>query len=176
MLRPRFTLAAAIIALSLLVLALLDRQPDEMVVGAAHALDGDSLVVNGREMRLKGLDAPEARQMCTVGSKEVACGRQATVALRRWLTRGPVTCIGNEIDRYQRLLVTCRINGQDIGADLVRNGFALSYGAYAEEERFAAADNRGLWAGTFERPEAYRRRMRDNGQSAARPSQGEPRP
>lgn len=171
MLRPHFTLAAAIIALSLLVLAMIGQEPDELVTGAAHAIDGDSLVVNGREMRLKGLDAPEARQMCGIDGKEVACGRQATVALRRWLARGPVTCTGNEQDRYRRLLVTCRVNGQDIGADLVRNGFAIAYGSYAEEEKFAANDNRGIWAGTFERPEAYRRRLREAGQGNHPPQQ-----
>lgn len=170
MLRPRFTIAAAIIALSLLVLAIIGREPDEMLIGAAHALDGDSLVVNGREMRLKGLDAPESRQTCEVAGKETPCGRQATAALKRWLSRGPVTCIGNEIDRYRRLLVVCRVNGQDIGADLVRNGFAVDYGGYAEEEKFASADSRGLWAGKFERPEDYRRRLRDSGQAQHRPS------
>lgn len=169
MLRPRFTLAASIIALSVLVLAIIGREPDEMVVGAAHAIDGDSLVVGRREMRLKGLDAPESRQTCEISGKEVACGRQATVALRRWLARGPVACTGNEIDRYNRLLVVCRVNGQDIGADLVRNGLAVSYGSYHEEEKFASDDNRGIWAGKFERPDAYRRRLRESGQNNARP-------
>ena len=168
MLRPRFTLAASIIALSLLILAIIGREPDEMVVGPARALDGDSLVVGGREMRLKGLDAPESRQTCEVGGKEVFCGRLATAALRRWLTRGPVTCTGNEIDRYKRLLVVCRVNGQDIGAELVKNGLAISYGGYSEEEKFASDDTRGVWAGKFERPEAYRRRMRENGQTQSR--------
>ncbi len=165
MLVSRITLAAALLALGLLILGILGRVPDELVTGAARVIDGDSLVVGGREMRLKGLDAPESRQSCQIDGKEVACGRQAAAALRRWLTRGATTCVGNEVDRYGRLLVVCRINGQDIGADLVRNGHAVGYGAYAEEEKFASRDNRGIWAGQFERPEAYRRRMRENGQS-----------
>lgn len=176
MLRPRFTLAAAIIAFSLVVLGLMTRQPEEMLTGAAHALDGDSLVVNGREMRLKGLDAPELRQMCEIGGKETPCGRQAAAALRRWLQRGPATCIGSETDRYGRLLVTCRVNGQDIGADLVKNGLAVDYGGYPAEEKFASGDNRGIWAGHFERPEAYRRRMRETGAGGRAPRQDASRP
>jgi len=169
MLKPRVTFAAAFLVMCLILLALFGREPDEMIAGAAQAIDGDSLIVNGREMRLRGLDAPEARQTCELAGKEVACGRQATFALQRWLARGPVTCIGNEVDRYRRLLVTCRVNGQDIGADLVKNGFAVDYGSYPEEERAAMADNRGVWAGKFERPSEYRRRMRESGQAAHRP-------
>ena len=156
---PRFTLAAAIIAFAVLLLALFGRAPDELVAGAARAIDGDSLVVAGREMRLKGIDAPEYRQSCEIDGKSVACGRQAAVALRRWLARGPVTCVGGEMDRYGRLLVVCRINGQDIGADMVRRGFAVDFGGYPAEEAAARKDGAGIWAGTFEQPQLYRRRM-----------------
>lgn len=168
MLRSRFTLAAAIIALCVLIFGVFDRVPEEAVTGAARAIDGDSLVINGREMRLKGLDAPESRQTCEIDGRETPCGRQATLALRRWLQRAPPTCTGSEIDRYGRLLVTCRVSGQDIGADLVRNGLAVDYGGYGTEEAFARNDNRGIWAGKFERPEAYRRRLRENGSGHSR--------
>jgi endonuclease YncB( thermonuclease family) len=164
MFRPRFLSAAAFIALCVLLAAALQKRNEEMIVGGARALDGDSLVVQGREMRLKGLDAPEARQLCTLAGQSVPCGRQAMQGLQRWLARGPVSCIGHETDRYGRLLVLCRVNGADIGADLVRNGLAVDYGAYASEEREARAAYRGIWAGEFERPEAYRRRLREEGQ------------
>jgi endonuclease YncB( thermonuclease family) len=72
-------------------------------------------------------------------------------------------CVGRETDRYGRLLVICRVNGTDIGADLVRNGHAVDYGLYPAEEKAASEDRRGLWSGTFERPEAYRRRLREGG-------------
>lgn len=156
---PRFTLAAAIIAFAVLLLALFGRVPDEMIAGAARAIDGDSLVVSGREMRLKGLDAPELRQSCEIDGQSVACGRRAAAALRRWLARGPVTCTGNETDRYARLLVVCRVYGQDIGADLVRQGLAVDFGRYPAEEAEARKAGIGIWAGTFEQPQLYRRRM-----------------
>jgi len=157
--RPRFLLAASFLAIAVLVLSIFGRAPEEIVAGEARALDGDSLVIGGRAMRLKGLDAPEARQTCTIAGREVPCGREATLALRRWLARGTVVCTGGERDRYERLLVTCRVNGQDIGADLVRNGHALDYGGYAADEREAALHFRGVWAGAFEGPDVYRRRM-----------------
>lgn len=160
MVRSRLVPALAFLALALVVLALVGRVREESLTGTAYVRDGDSLVINGREMRLKGLDAPEARQTCRLRDKDVPCGREATFALRRWLQRGPVTCIGHETDRYGRLLVSCRIAGQDVGADLVRNGHAVDRGLYPREEAFARGDNRGIWAGEFEMPEEWRRRHR----------------
>lgn len=165
MFRPRFVSAALFITLCVLIAAALNKRNEEMIVGGARAMDGDSLVVQGREMRIKGIDAPEARQLCSLAGQSVPCGKQAMQALQRWLARGPVTCIGHETDRYGRLLVTCRVNGADIGADLVRSGVALDYGGYAAEEREARAAYRGLWGGEFERPEEYRRRQRDESQA-----------
>jgi endonuclease YncB( thermonuclease family) len=175
MFRPRFLSAAAIIALAVMVAALFNRQSDELVTGKARAIDGDSLVVEGREMRLKGIDAPEAQQTCHLAGQTMPCGRQASAALQRWLNRGVVLCTGNETDRYGRLLVVCRVNGTDINADLVRNGFAVDYGLYPAEEREARAQYRGLWAGEFERPETYRRRQREErGTSANGPEKRTP--
>ncbi|MCU0817857.1 MAG: thermonuclease family protein [Beijerinckiaceae bacterium] len=160
MFRPRFLSAAVFIAACVLLAAALNRKAEEMVVGAARAIDGDSLVVNGREMRLEGIDAPEARQLCNLAGQSIPCGRQATQALQRWLARGPAACTGHENDRYGRLLVICRVNGTDINADLVRNGFAVDFGRYPAEEKEARAAYRGLWGGTFEVPAEYRRRIR----------------
>lgn len=160
--RPfRSLFAMAIIALGVLIAAMLNRQPEEMITGAARVIDGDSLMINGRAMRIRGIDAPEARQTCTVSGKTVNCGRESAAALRRWIARGPAACSGNQTDRYGRLLVVCRINGTDIGADLVRNGHAVNFGEYPAEENEARAGYRGLWAGEFERPDEYRRRQRE---------------
>lgn len=124
--------------------------------GTAVAIDGDSLRVNGQEMRLQGMDAPEFSQTCQRSGKEVACGREAAAALRKILARAPVTCLGTEHDRYGRLLVTCRVMGADVAAMQVRNGMAVSYGDYLVEEAEARNDNRGLWAGTFDMPRDWR--------------------
>ena len=34
----------------------------ERIIGSAEVIDGDSLRVGGRELRLEGIDAPEYRQ------------------------------------------------------------------------------------------------------------------
>lgn len=169
MARRGFVSSAAFLAFSVLLLAFLSRAPEEAITGAAHAIDGDSIVVNGEEMRIKGMDAPEYRQTCQEAGQEVPCGKRATAAMKRWLERGPVLCYGAERDRYNRRLVLCRVKGTDIGRDMVLQGLAVDYGLYPEEEKEAARAYRGMWAGTFERPEDYRRRLRESGETRNRP-------
>jgi endonuclease YncB( thermonuclease family) len=124
--------------------------------GTGVPVDGDSIRVNGKEIRLRGIDAPEYAQTCERSGRDVACGRESAAALRRQLARGPVTCVGGERDRYGRLLAQCRIMGADIAAWLVREGHAISFGDYLAEEAEARNDNRGLWSGKFETPREWR--------------------
>jgi len=132
--------------------------PARILVGPAQAIDGDSLRLLGEELRLEGIDAPEARQVCADrGGRQVACGRDARRALQAMLAGGLVSCEIGKVDRYGRGLARCRQGEADINARLVRDGYAVSYGAYRAEEDDARAAGRGLWALEFERPEAWRR-------------------
>ena len=136
-----------------------NRSPDTRSapsVGRARAVDGDSLVLNGREMRLQGIDAPEFAQTCRRAGAEYACGREAHQALRALIRQAEVTCSGFERDRFGRLLVTCQAGGVDIAARLVSDGHAVAYGDYMIEEARARNARRGLWAGEFQMPRDWR--------------------
>jgi endonuclease YncB( thermonuclease family) len=165
----RVSIGALVIVLALGAWQIFEQPQDSMLIGLGQAKDGDSLMVSGQELRLKGMDAPEFRQTCKISGASTPCGREAFLALRRWLARGPVHCVGHERDRYGRLLAICRVNGTDIGADLVRNGLAIAYGRYEAEEGEAKKAYRGIWSGTFERPQEYRARMRDVPREGAAP-------
>lgn len=129
-----------------------------MLTGAAQAIDGDSLRLNGEELRLEGIDAPEYRQSCTDRARrEVDCGRVARRALTDLLSRGIVTCEIGKVDRYGRGLARCKQGESDVNAAMVRQGQAVAYGGYRSEEDEAKAAGRGLWALSFERPETWRR-------------------
>jgi len=125
--------------------------------GPARVVDGDSLVVNGREIRLQGIDAPEFGQSCQRAGDEVACGRQALQHLRRLIGGANITCTGWQEDQYERLLATCFTRGIELNRKMVGDGWAVSYGAYEVEERDARQNRRGLWAGEFEQPVDWRR-------------------
>ncbi len=132
--------------------------PQKELTGVAEVIDGDSLRISSVEMRLRGIDAPEFTQTCSVSGRETACGREARDALRKLVQRGLVTCVGDESDRYGRLLVVCRVRGAEINAVMVREGHAVAFENYESEEAQAKAAFAGLWAGQFERPRAWRAR------------------
>lgn len=126
--------------------------------GSAQVIDGDSLRVAGRELRLKGLDAPEGRQTCQRDGRDWPCGEAAADRLRALTFRRTTTCEVVETDRYNRGLAFCKAEGEDINARMVADGMAVSFGSYSREEADARAAKRGLWSGTFEKPQDWRRR------------------
>ena len=44
------------------------------VAGIPTVIDGDTLEVHGRRIRLHGIDAPESRQLCRLDGKPWQCG------------------------------------------------------------------------------------------------------
>ena len=130
----------------------------ETLGGQAIAIDGDSLRLNGRELRLEGIDAPEYRQTCRRGDREEACGKQARDRLAALLAGGHVSCRIAETDRYGRGLAVCEAGGRDINALLVTEGWAVSFGRYESQEDEARRAGRGVWGSRFDMPADWRAR------------------
>jgi endonuclease YncB( thermonuclease family) len=132
--------------------------------GAIHVIDGDSLRMGETEIRLQGIDAPEYRQTCRdKHGVEFPCGKHAPNVLRGLIGSGKIACRSHEIDRYGRSVATCANGGLELNAEMLRMGWAVAYGdspAYLRLQAEAKRAKRGLWAGPFEMPEAYRARMR----------------
>lgn len=128
------------------------------VAGRARAIDGDSLRLGGTDIRLRGIDAPELGQRCQRPGGDYGCGQAARAWLAGRLTAGETICEPSGLDRYGRTLALCRIGGEDLAAALAREGLAISYGGYEQEEAQARGARRGLWGGTFELPADWRRR------------------
>lgn len=133
------------------------RAEEVVLAGAARIVDGDTLVVAGRRIRLAGLDAPEMDQACLREGRDYPCGIVARDALRALLTGREPSCTIRGRDRYGRDLGRCTVAGADVGANLVRRGLAVAYGGYALEEAAARVSGAGLWAGPFTRPDEWRR-------------------
>ena len=130
------------------------------VSGRARVIDGDSIVVDGTEVRLHGIDAPESRQTCLSDGKRWPCGKRATQALASLLAGHPVDCSERDIDRYGRVVATCRRGNVQVNDWLVANGWALAYRrhsqAYVAAESAAKTARRGIWRGEFVAPWAWR--------------------
>jgi len=123
-------------------------------------IDGDTLVIQGQNIRLEGIDAPESGQRCGTSGHEWACGQEASVALSNWLAEKQVSCSPKSKDRYGRTLARCFVGASDIQSWLVANGWALAYRKYSTDyvdtEDMAKARKVGLWQGEFIAPWEWR--------------------
>ncbi|WP_017927103.1 thermonuclease family protein [Limimaricola hongkongensis] len=133
--------------------------------GMVAVIDGDTLDVGGARVRLHGVDAPENAQSCGTGSGAVwACGDWVTQETSLRFAGREAVCETVDIDRYDRIVARCAVDGADIGAALVSNGLALAYVEYsrdyAETEAAARAAGRGIWRGEVEAPWDWRRAKR----------------
>jgi endonuclease YncB( thermonuclease family) len=133
------------------------------VVGIPTIHDGDTVTVNGVKVRLEGIDAPEKDQFCLDSkSQPWACGEAALAGLAKKAGGRLWTCHVLDRSSFDRLLGSCRVDGEDIQRWMVRSGLALSYTRYSHvydaDEKTAREERAGLWSGAFIRPEAWRHR------------------
>jgi endonuclease YncB( thermonuclease family) len=157
------SVAKAIRALLLLglligIAALLRERMSGPLIGAARAVDGDSLWIGDTEIRLSGLDAPEFDQTCGAAGRAIACGREAKRFLTGLLNTGLLRCDIEGPDRYGRSLAQCWLGQVDVGEALVRAGHAVATDGYFAAETAARVAHRGIWAGPFELPAQWRKR------------------
>jgi endonuclease YncB( thermonuclease family) len=126
----------------------------------SHVTDGDTLWVrpdgqpDAVEIRIIDIDAPESCQ---------AFGPQAKKALAARLLYQPVVVHTEGYDDYGRHLAQLKHRDQDVGAWLVREGYAWSgvfhrkRGPYAALEDDARRAHLGLWANPKpQEPRAFR--------------------
>ena len=130
------------------------------IVGRASVIDGDSIEIQGTQIRLYGIDAPEGAQTCLREGVPTRCGQHAAKALADKIASHTVTCEPKDRDRYNRIVAVCRAEGEDLNAWMVAEGWALAYRQYstdyiAEEER-AKKSKRGIWVGEFIPPWEWR--------------------
>ncbi|AGF74491.1 putative nuclease [Bartonella australis AUST/NH1] len=128
------------------------------IKGDAFVIDGDTITINSVKIRLIGIDAPELYQFCGIKKGRYPCGLKAKEHLEKLVANLPVTCYGNKKDKYRRILATCRTEKvNNINAIMVRNGWAVSYHSYREEEREAKKKKKGIWQSSFQKPEVWRK-------------------
>lgn len=125
-------------------------------------IDGDSILLGGKSIRLYGIDAPEQAQSCYVGDAESPCGRIARHALIGFVAGVTVRCDPVDVDRRDRYVGRCWAGNFDLSAAMVGAGLALPFpgneGHYAGERDLAKAQRRGIWKGLFVQPWVWRAR------------------
>lgn len=138
------------------------------IAGMATAIDGDGLEIDGRRIRLFGIDAFESGQYCKRANRtRWRCGQYATVHLDLLIRDKKVECDVKAHDQYDRAVAVCKVGDVDLSAEQARKGWALAYRRfsvdYVDEEEAARKAGEGGWTGTFERPWEWRARTRAQG-------------
>lgn len=122
-------------------------------------VDGDSLVMAGRELRLLCYDAVELHQSCRDASgAEYACGEMAKNALAKLIGQEKVFCAGRMTDIYNRPLVNCWVGDVSVADVMVKLGWAVGICKNTRQlARLAKNEKVGIWAGSFETPKVWRK-------------------
>ena len=141
------------------------------ISGNAQIIDGDTIKINSKKIRLYGIDAPELKQMCKkpyltiiffTFTKDYPCGKISTQKLQKKINNKVITCKILDIDRYKRLIGECYKRNLNLNSWLVSNGYAVAYRKYSKKyisnEINAKNEKKGLWQGKFEMPWDFRRK------------------
>ena len=86
------------------------------ITGKPWVQDGDTVIVDGRTIRLMGVDAEELNE---------PHGYAARYELLRIIGNNHISCQLTGGKSYNRYIGVCKINDKDIGAELIRRGYAL---------------------------------------------------
>lgn len=129
---------------SILLLAMLYASLFAFVGKVVSIHDGDTItVLQGKQqikVRIFGIDAPELKQ---------PYGKKSKQFLANLITGKVVEVEESGEDRYKRTIGTIYLNGTDISAQMVENGYAWVYRKfskkYTPQESKAKKQGLGLW-------------------------------
>ena len=145
----------------------------EIISGKAITIDGDTIKIKNKKIRLHGIDAPEIKQLCQRTflsififsfQENYKCGEISKKKLEKYVKNNIIKCKVEGIDRYKRILGTCYKNTININSRMVRNGYAVAYKKYSKKylsvEREAKREELGLWKGKFDKPWDWRKNVK----------------
>lgn len=87
-------------------------------------VDGDTIWLEGQNLRLQSFDTPEPYNDICGGAAEVALAKRASARLLQLLNSNSFTVETGGADRYGRVLATVRVAGRDVGDILIEEGLA----------------------------------------------------
>jgi endonuclease YncB( thermonuclease family) len=139
----------------------------QIISGTAKIIDGDTVIVNYKRIRLIGIDTPETKQKCLDKNNfEYFCGKMATKFLKKLINNRKIECSSMGKDIYRRYLGTCKLGQININHEMVKSGMAVIYNLreasveLKELERNARNKKLGIWQGAFSEPKQYRKKNR----------------
>lgn len=137
----------------------------ESLSGQASVIDGDTIEIHGKRIRLHGVDAPESSQRCEDDSgTKWRCGQQAALALAERTDGAAISCWRTDTDHYGRMIGVCMRGNENLNRWLVQQGWAVAYRQYSadfvRQEKAAREAGRNIWSGKFVMPWEWRKGAR----------------
>jgi endonuclease YncB( thermonuclease family) len=131
------------------------------ITGVPKIREADQIVIGNSRIRLGGVDAPSADQLCLNNSGERwTCGVAARDELIKHAGHKSWICHTRSTDRRGRVVARCEVDGEDIQKWLVSSGWALAYirfsKDYEADEKAAREAKAGMWQGAFIAPWDWR--------------------
>jgi endonuclease YncB( thermonuclease family) len=140
----RVLLSFAVLGLGLLS----ETEADSATIleGTASVIDGDTIEIHGKRIRLDGFDTPERGAMC----EKVNVYQKAALALSDFIGKRTVTCEIFGEDQYDRGIGRCQVGDESLAEFIVANGWGRDWpkhskGEYADEEAAARSAGAGIW-------------------------------
>lgn len=133
---------------------------DDIHSSRVRVIDGDTLDLEGVKVRLKGIDAPEIKQLCRKDKNIFNCGELAKRSLEALILDKVVSCNKSSIDKYGRYISYCTNGDKSLNHEMIKHGLAYTYmnhnAILALSEYKACFMQSGLWSGKFDKPWKWR--------------------
>lgn len=124
-----------------------------------RSIDGSSFRDSERIVRLAGVEAPRANDVCLDGETRWSCGLQARAALHNTVANRSLSCEPRGVAADGSITAECRLEargalpGGDVAHLLVRQGWVRpmpdSSAAFAADTDKARTEGAGLWRGNW---------------------------
>lgn len=132
---------------------------DELIVGPATVIDGDTFDIRGERVRLFGIDALERSQVCDYKGTKWLCGSKSALDLAEWMGQAPIVC-RRRGHPHDRSVASCMKGPADVGRWSVSRGLSIAETcesrSYVAEQESARANRTGIWSSTFMFPKLWR--------------------
>lgn len=118
-------------------------------LGYLKVVDGDVVSLNGRGLRLWGIDAPDIQKICNRYGRAWRCGEAAAHALREFVQNTRIACYDRGVDRFKRPLAECYTDDVNLSEWMAGEGWAFGKTPYtsnfAMTMGIAQARQKGIW-------------------------------
>lgn len=118
-------------------------------LGFLKVVDGDVVSLNGKGLRLWGIDAPDIRKVCNRYGRAWRCGEAAAHALREYVQGTRIACYDRGVDRFSRPLAECYTDDVNLSEWMAGEGWAFGKTPYTHDFAMtmgiAQARQKGIW-------------------------------